>query len=194
VPDLNHRRLVKIVRELVAAEKADREPYYRAAAEKIVDLRAVHKDGELPDWAGRSPDYKAAMRLVYRDAGGVPQSIQASIRYHVNNLLRERLTPEELDAAGLDRASSKQKMRGEAPTRTRKPRQPAPLPAETLMVSRALGDPVALVTQAVRALEAAADLKPSGDAAATVRLLLRSVRDAADHLAAVIVQHEDSLL
>ena len=77
----------------------------RELAELVIKLRAEHtlEDGRK-DWGGRSPAYRASMHDLYSRAQ-VPadkaDTIQAAIRYHVGNLLRERTKGEELAAVGL---------------------------------------------------------------------------------------------
>jgi hypothetical protein len=77
----------------------------RATAEALVDAREhfYTADGSS-DWTGRSYAYRRFVGDVYTDAA-VPRedlaTLQAAIRYHVGNALRERLSPEDLDALGL---------------------------------------------------------------------------------------------
>lgn len=79
---------------------------YRKLAGVIVDLRKryTNSQGTGPDWRGTSQDYRDAVAEMYR-ASGVPEdstsNMQAAIRYHIGNVLRERLTEDELRAAGL---------------------------------------------------------------------------------------------
>jgi len=85
----------------------------RQVADLFVDLRQlfITPSGE-PDWTGSTKAYKMAVRGIFSDAGYQGQrraTVQASIRYHVNNVLRERLTPEELDYLGLHRESARQR-------------------------------------------------------------------------------------
>lgn len=83
-------------------------------AELIVELRSRHtlEDG-TPDWSGRTPEYRQAISEIYR-RGGVPESlndtIQAALRYHVGNLLRNRAPQTELKHVGLTSTSPKERM------------------------------------------------------------------------------------
>jgi hypothetical protein len=184
--------LVRVLKKLMAADRDDREPYYRAAADRIVALRETFRrpDG-LPDWSGGTSAYRAMIQSAYREAGVPPDSedtVLAALRYHVNNVLREVAPAEQLEAVGLDRASTRQKMRGEAPTRPRKPRPADALPPMPSILAEASQDPVGLVTHAIKALRSAADLKPSGDEAEAIGLLLHVLRDSVDALCATIDQ------
>lgn len=76
----------------------------RAAAEAIVALRQCFEHEGMPDWAGRSPDYRYHVEQAYRRAdfpadGTSP--LQANVRYHVGNVMREVAPPEHLNALGL---------------------------------------------------------------------------------------------
>lgn len=85
--------------------KAPRTELLRQLAPVIVELRSrsTLEDGR-PDWGGRSPAYRDVMTEIYRRAG-VPKerldTIQAAMRYHIGNLIRERASREELLAVGL---------------------------------------------------------------------------------------------
>lgn len=87
-----------------AALESGRTQVLRSLAEVVVELRSRTLENGTPDWAGRSWEYRQAAHAAY-EAAGIPADaqagIQAAIRYHVGNLLRERLTPEELQRAGL---------------------------------------------------------------------------------------------
>jgi hypothetical protein len=80
----------------------------------IVELRQNHQleDGRT-DWSGRSPAYRAAIGEVYTTAKVPPEymvAVQAAIRYHVGNLLRETTSAEELEEAGMSAASPRQRL------------------------------------------------------------------------------------
>jgi hypothetical protein len=88
-----------------AAEGEDRTAHLRATAETLVDARShFYTSDGLTDWTGRSYAYKRFVGEVYSDAA-VPRedlaTLQASLRYHIGNALRDRLSPDELDALGL---------------------------------------------------------------------------------------------
>lgn len=101
-----HRQLVDNGVEVLRRYMADPHTYdLKALAEIIVQLRGLHhlEDGRT-DWAGRSPAYRQSMADLYTRAR-VPadrlDTVQAAIRYHVGNLLRERAQGGELEAVGL---------------------------------------------------------------------------------------------
>ncbi|TDC35721.1 hypothetical protein [Micromonospora sp. KC213] len=90
-------------------DRGDRERrtrLYREAAGLILDLREHFRANEKgdPDWAGRTPAYRAFIRERYSEAGyrrEEAKPIQTAIGYHVSVLMRERLTPEEIEDLGL---------------------------------------------------------------------------------------------
>lgn len=77
----------------------------RRLAEIVVDIRLRYKDETgARDLRGKTGAYKAKIEEMYREAGIGPDSafpIQAALRYHVSPALRKRVTPEELEAAGM---------------------------------------------------------------------------------------------
>lgn len=82
-------------------------------ASALVDLRATHVRNSQPDWAGRSFDYRAQVSKIMGSAGlsdADRKKVTGLLRYHVGNELRERLSVEELQAAGLQEASPKQRV------------------------------------------------------------------------------------
>lgn len=86
----------------------------RSAAPAIVELRSRHalEDGRV-DWSGRSPGYRAAIGQVYERAHVPPEhmvSVQAAVRYHVGNLLRETAGQDELEQVGLTTVSPRQRL------------------------------------------------------------------------------------
>lgn len=93
------------LRAYIHAEEEDRTSLLRRAAETLVDARAVFStaDGE-PDWRGRSYAYRRWVREVY-DEASLPRdelpAVQAAVRYHVGNVLRDRLSADELEDLGL---------------------------------------------------------------------------------------------
>lgn len=95
-------RGVALLREYLETPRTD---LLRQLAPIIVELRARSAlDDGRPDWGGRSPGYRERMADLYRRAG-VPKerldTIQAAMRYHIGNLIRERASREELLAVGL---------------------------------------------------------------------------------------------
>lgn len=94
--------------------EADATDVRRALAGVIVALRRHYRtnDGDV-DWAGRSWEYRQAVTSMYQSAGIRPDSeskVQASLRYHVGNLLREVAPPQQLAAVGLLTNSPKERM------------------------------------------------------------------------------------
>ena len=94
------------------ARKADRteDKYERAEAIKelsvlLLQLRAefTTEDGKT-DWTGRTYAYRSAVRELFA-MSGVPRErtikMQALTRYHIGNLLRDQLDPEQLADLGL---------------------------------------------------------------------------------------------
>lgn len=93
----------------------DRRPEaLRKLAELVVDIRRhyTNENGDI-DWKGRTWEYRERMRDFF-EKWGVPadseDNIQASLRYHVGNYLREALTPEELVRAGLQPTGPRQRL------------------------------------------------------------------------------------
>lgn len=77
----------------------------RQAARALVEARQHFVTAEgLPDWSGRTGAYHDFAADVYA-AAGVPRAeaatLQASMRYHVGNIVRETLAAEDQRAAGL---------------------------------------------------------------------------------------------
>ncbi|MFD8595384.1 hypothetical protein ACFV1L_10320 [Kitasatospora sp. NPDC059646] len=59
---------------------------------------------QMGDLAGQSHAYKVEAQQMYLSANipdGVASNLRASVRYHINNLLRTVASPEELEDAGL---------------------------------------------------------------------------------------------
>jgi hypothetical protein len=84
-------------------------------AKVIVQLRSRFKTtkGDV-DWAGRSQEYRDTAARIYSEAGVPPDSasnIQAAVRYHVGNVLRDVAPAEAIEAAGLQPASPRQQRR-----------------------------------------------------------------------------------
>lgn len=69
------------------------------------------RDG-APDWLGATHAYRQWTREAY-DRAGTPEAelsrLQASVRYHVGNLMRERLDPDEVADLGLREASPRER-------------------------------------------------------------------------------------
>lgn len=96
--------LVKVLREY-SRGAGDGTALLRRAAEMQVELRQYfHRaDGEV-DWLGKSYAYRQLMTETYGLAGILPserKKLGDAVRYHVINVLRERLSPEEIAALDL---------------------------------------------------------------------------------------------
>src|SRR4051794_5569154 len=98
------RRATALLRTYLRTEDPlERTQLLKQFAELIVDLREhfLTDTGE-PDWRGSTYAYKIAIGDLYRRAGFQDiGTISAAVRYHVGNVLRERLTPEQLEDLGL---------------------------------------------------------------------------------------------
>lgn len=160
------RAATRQLRKAVAAPAHERTRLLRGVADLLVDLRALHTgtDGET-DWAGKSYAYRDAVRDIYAGAGlpaDSSDSTKTALRYHVGNVLRERLTPDELVSAGLSRldprdrqASRRTSVEGTAP------QTPDKIIANLALLARRLDDGRGKVTEhdIERAREAARRLE-----------------------------------
>lgn len=92
---------------------SERTDHLRNVATSFVDAREhfYTKEGE-PDWNGRTYAYRTWVREVMSRAN-VPAdlltSTQAAVRYHVGNILRDRLNDEQLAELGLRKESPRQR-------------------------------------------------------------------------------------
>lgn len=92
---------------------AERTDHLRDVAAAFVDAREhfYTKEGD-PDWNGRTYAYRTWVREVMGQAN-VPSelmtSTQAAIRYHVGNILRDRLDDDQLADLGLRKESPRQR-------------------------------------------------------------------------------------
>jgi hypothetical protein len=97
----------------LSASDVDRTALLREAASLFVDAREhfYTREGE-PDWLGRTYAYRTWVREVMSGAH-VPSdevtSLQAAIRYHTGNFLRDRLEPEQIEDLGLRKESPKER-------------------------------------------------------------------------------------
>jgi hypothetical protein len=105
-----------IVQTLRALKRADAEratALRRDLAEATVELREhfVTPEGR-PDWTGRSGEYRLVVRDLYSTAGyslEESRKLQATIRWHIGNIVRERLSEREREDAGLSSASPRER-------------------------------------------------------------------------------------
>ncbi|BCJ41689.1 hypothetical protein GCM10010168_53130 [Actinoplanes ianthinogenes] len=97
----------------LADGKDQRSPILKRVAHLVLELRQhfLTPEGE-PDWAGTNGTYRLAMRELYSDAAFPPElinSTQSAVRYHLSTIQRETLTEEQLDDAGLQKASLRER-------------------------------------------------------------------------------------
>lgn len=101
------------LRKSFTGSDAERTDYLRAVAADFVAAREhfYTKEGE-PDWHGRTYAYRTWVREVM-SLGGVPADVlastQAAIRYHVGNILRDRLDDDQIEALGLRKESPRER-------------------------------------------------------------------------------------
>lgn len=100
---------VSVLRKYESAPSSERTEILREVAGVLVEAREHFyvADGSV-DWRGRTYAYRQFAGEVISGANLPPEevhSIQAAIRYHVGNILRERLDPAELEANGLQPSS-----------------------------------------------------------------------------------------
>jgi len=99
------RGAVKALKARRNATPGDRTEILHAVAGAFVDAREYFftREGE-PDWQGRTHAYRSWVRKTMTLAA-VPAeelaTLQAAIRYHTGNIVRERLSADELEDAGL---------------------------------------------------------------------------------------------
>lgn len=97
----------------LSAADTERTDLLRGVARNFVDARAhfFNRDGE-PDWTGRTHAYRAWVREVMSRAhvpGDEVTTLQAAIRYHSGNVLRERLGDEVIADLGLRKESPRER-------------------------------------------------------------------------------------
>lgn len=109
--------LVKVLREY-SRGTGDGTALLRRAAEMQVELRQYFDRNGETDWLGKSYAYRQLMTETYGLAGILPserKKLGDAVRYHVINVLRERLSPDELQALELREQ--------DGPTRARETRE-----------------------------------------------------------------------
>lgn len=95
----------RLLRRIRARPVGERTPLVRELAQTIVEARSrARTPDDRVDWKGTSGPYRAWLRSVY-DREHVPRdevsSLQSTLRYHVNAVVRERLDEETLREYGL---------------------------------------------------------------------------------------------
>lgn len=96
-----------------ATEPLSRTVALKQLAGLLVDLRSQFERNGMPDWNGRSFQYRAFVSGIFDGAGlsdKERKDVVGLLRYHVGNELRERISPEELRKAGLKVESPKQRV------------------------------------------------------------------------------------
>ena len=115
-------------RALITATRGAEEGAYktsemRHAANLMIDLREFFTNTEgLPDYRGRSWAYRQTVNeaLDYAGLTGEERAkVMSALRYHVSNLLRERLTAEQLADYGMIAATSVERQRESRKVRAR---------------------------------------------------------------------------
>jgi hypothetical protein len=153
----------------------------RELAGHVIGLRQCFEHDGMPDWGGRSQDYRDAIYQAYKEAGAGSDSagpLQANLRYHIGNVLREIAPPEDLQKLGMDPAGPRERaIRARATAHERKGRSPkatAPVFASPFAV---MSDPLALASFALDAVKALRALEPRGEMAEALRPLLRQLSE-----------------
>lgn len=112
LPDIQKAAISSISRSLSASDNV-RTDLLREAARYFIDARQhfFTREGE-PDWLGRTYAYRTWVREVMSAAhvpGDEVSSLQAAIRYHSGNVLRDRLDAEQIDDLGLRKESPRER-------------------------------------------------------------------------------------
>lgn len=111
--DALQRDAVRALKKRASASPGERTAYLQSVATNFVDAREFFftKEGE-PDWQGRTHAYRSWVRETMTLAG-VPTdelaNVQSAIRYHTGNIVRERLSEEQLEDAGLTAAGPRER-------------------------------------------------------------------------------------
>ncbi|QOP65085.1 hypothetical protein PQE12_gp25 [Arthrobacter phage Adumb2043] len=112
LPEIQSAATEAIETSLTASD-TERTALLREAAQLFIDAREhfYTKEGE-PDWLGRTHAYRLWVREVMSGAhvpGDDVTSLQAAIRYHSGNMLRERLDDDTLADLGLKKSSPRER-------------------------------------------------------------------------------------
>ncbi|QGZ17323.1 hypothetical protein SEA_KAYLISSA_25 [Arthrobacter phage Kaylissa] len=104
---------INSIHSSLTAPDTERTDLLRDAARLFIDARGhfFTREGE-PDWRGRTYAYRTWVREVMSAAhvpGDEITSLQAAIRYHSGNLLRDRLGEEEIAELGLRKESPRER-------------------------------------------------------------------------------------
>lgn len=104
---------IEAISAALTSSDAARTELLRDAARLFIDARGhfFTREGE-PDWLGRTYAYRTWVREVMSSAhvpGDEVSSLQAAIRYHSGNILRDRLNEEEIADLGLRKESPRER-------------------------------------------------------------------------------------
>jgi hypothetical protein len=161
IPDQS-RRVLSCLRRLLKEQTTGN---YQACARETASLRSLVVYEGRPDWRGQSPEYKDRISHLYRMAEMPSDSqgnIQANLRYHVGNAVRELAPDYDIEALGLSKDSPLD--------RARKSRSKARSTDET--------SPAALVASALRQLRTARSAGVTADMAPSLGKIIREATDA----------------
>ncbi len=151
VPELieqGQQALKKII-ELEAAPAGQ----YEALADTLIEMRTrfMSPGRDFPDWRGRSQDYRTAAAAVYASANIPPDaegSIQARIRYVINNRLRLAAPAKQLEALGYKKKNQAESAKERRDSKKGK----QPLDTEGPTLTAPGNSPIETRAQAYRAL------------------------------------------
>lgn len=104
------RQAVSILQDWGAGEQTRK---LAALADVLVSARSMFRTEDGVDWGGRSWEYRQFIGGIYDEAGmdsATRHPIQAAVRYHVGNLLRATVEPDELERVGLLGTSPKDRL------------------------------------------------------------------------------------
>lgn len=116
------KKAQKLLSNYVDAHDEARTPLARSLADTFVEAREHFDTAEgSTDWKGQTYPYRRWVRDVFDGAnlrGEDSKRIQSAIRYHVGSSLRARLSPEQLEDAGLLPESPRERSQGRRRSRS----------------------------------------------------------------------------
>lgn len=107
-------KAISLLKTYKQTSEEQRTPVARAVAELLVAARERHtraSDGS-PDWGGRSYVYRMFVSDIYKEANfdrDDARTMQNVVAYHAGEMLRTRLSPEELADHGLKPKSPRER-------------------------------------------------------------------------------------
>lgn len=187
LPDIQKAATEAIHRSLSSSDSV-RTDLLREAAQLFIDAREhfYTKDGE-PDWLGRTHAYRLWVREIMSGAnvpGDEITSLQAAIRYHSGNMLREKLDDDTLADLGLKKSSPRE--------RSVEKRERTSGTLNLFGGGAEITDPediiraCSLIEAALKRVNAATIAKLPAKARRETREALRSVAERAEELAGVV--------